>query len=256
MKLITLNIWGGKLKEALLSFLNTYKSEIDIFCFQEVYSSPINKVIAREMHSDIFSSINHILSEHTGYLATHLNGYDLDGRVNYELLTGVALYVRKTLNVQEIGDIFIYRNKGEVLEKGDFKTIPRNLQYARLKYNNENFLICHFHGIWYPQTKSDTPERIEQSHKVIQFLQRHKGEKKVVCGDFNLMPNTKSIKLLEKNMRNLIKENNIITTRSRYFTREQKISDYILTSKNVVVNEFKVIDSVVSDHLPLYLDFA
>ena len=36
MKLITLNIWGGHLREQLLAFIDAYH-DIDIFCLQEAY---------------------------------------------------------------------------------------------------------------------------------------------------------------------------------------------------------------------------
>lgn len=37
MKLITLNTWGGKQYEPLLEFLLKYSTDIDLFCFQEVF---------------------------------------------------------------------------------------------------------------------------------------------------------------------------------------------------------------------------
>ncbi|MGL6035657.1 MAG: hypothetical protein ACRC0B_00600 [Legionella sp.] len=38
MKLITLNIWGGYIRNPLLEFIHEHK-DIDIFCLQEVYNN-------------------------------------------------------------------------------------------------------------------------------------------------------------------------------------------------------------------------
>ncbi len=35
MKIITLNVWGGKLYEPLISFLEKHSEGVDIFCFQD-----------------------------------------------------------------------------------------------------------------------------------------------------------------------------------------------------------------------------
>lgn len=255
MKLISLNIWGGKLHKALIDFVHTYKTSVDIFCFQEVYDAPISKIIARGMVSNSFKKISQALPDHKGYFAPHLKGYDIGGKVDFELYSGIAMFIRKSLNVQEVNDIFIFRNKFDVLENEDFVTVPRNLQYARLKRNNEDYLIGHFHGVWFPKTKLDNPERIEQSRKITNFFKGNKG-KKVLCGDFNLLPDTESMRIMEKDMRNLITEYHIPTTRNKNYVRTEKHADYMLVSKGVKINEFKTIDKEVSDHLPLYLDFT
>lgn len=78
---------------------------------------------------------------------------------------------------------------------------------------------------------------------------------KILCGDFNLRPDTESMNIIEQGMNNLIKINNISSTRTRYYKKEEKFADYILTSPDIVVNEFAVLSDEVSDHAPLYLDF-
>lgn len=87
----------------------------------------------------------------------------------------------------------------------------------------------------------------------------HKGGK-VLCGDFNLLPQTKSIAMLEGRMRNLIKEYNIKTTRSKLnpyhgTPTEQHFADYVFVSEDIKVLDFKVPEAEVSDHLPMILEF-
>jgi endonuclease/exonuclease/phosphatase family metal-dependent hydrolase len=78
---------------------------------------------------------------------------------------------------------------------------------------------------------------------------------RILCGDFNLLPNTDSLTILEQGMRNLIKEYPVTSTRSRFYEKPDKFADYILVSPEVVVEDFQVLDEAVSDHLPLLLEF-
>ncbi len=79
---------------------------------------------------------------------------------------------------------------------------------------------------------------------------------KILCGDFNLKPDTESMKILEKDMDNLIKIYKITSTRTSLYPKEEKFADYILTSKEIVLNKFEVLPDEVSDHAPLLLDFG
>ena len=78
----------------------------------------------------------------------------------------------------------------------------------------------------------------------------------VMSGDFNLLPDTQSIKKLEDfGLRNLIKEHNITSTRTSLYPKAEKFADYTLTSKKIIIEDFKVLTDEVSDHSPLYLEF-
>ena len=57
-------------------------------------------------------------------------------------------------------------------------------------------------------------------------------------------------------MRNLIKENNITSTRSSHYEKDVKFADYILVSRDIKIRTFEVLKDIVSDHLPLFLDFT
>ena len=80
----------------------------------------------------------------------------------------------------------------------------------------------------------------------------------IIVGDFNLFPDTKSIKMLDKEFRNLIKEFNIITTRPDFndgMDFGNNVVDYIFVSDKIKVNNLKVVKTDISDHYPLILDF-
>lgn len=206
------------------------------------------------MHADIYGELAKNLPQHTGYFAPHLQNYDLGGKVDFDLKAGLAIYIKRNIEVKECKDIFIYRDGIELLAN-DITTIPRNLQYISFTVNNNNYLISHFHGIWYPKTKIDTTDRVKLVQKIKEFLSKSEA-RKILCGDFNLLPTTKSMKILEEGMVNLISKYAIKTTRNKHYKRKEKHADYVLVSPNTIVEQFTVIDKLVSDHLPLLLKFA
>lgn len=130
----------------------------------------------------------------------------------------------------------------------------RSLQYLELKQDNRQYTICNFHGLCDSGPKTDTAARINQSRKIKQFLNQIKGPK-LICGDFNLLPETESFRIIKEGLTDLIEKYNISSTRSSYFHYEAKFADYILTSPNIKINDFKVFPEEISDHLALYLDF-
>lgn len=253
MKLVSLNIWGGKVHEPLLDFIKNSSQNVDIFCLQEVYKCPVDKLIHRDMHSYIFNEISSLLPDHKGYFAPHLKQHDREKQVDFTLESGLGMFIRKSLMVKETGTFFVYR-KGYGLLNDNYITIQRNLQYAVVQSNNTDYLVAHFHGVWHPRTKMDTPDRIKQSQKIKKFLSSRK-EKKILCGDFNLLPNTKSMHILEEEFINLITKFGIKRTRSNLYKRKERFADYALVSPDIKVRKFAVLDVTVSDHLPLLLEF-
>ena len=52
-----------------------------------------------------------------------------------------------------------------------------------------------------------------------------------------------------------MKETGVTSTRSHYYTKPEKFADYILVSPDITVVDFNVLPDVISDHLPLVLEF-
>ena len=77
----------------------------------------------------------------------------------------------------------------------------------------------------------------------------------ILCGDFNLNPDTQSMRILDSGMNNMIALHHISSTRTSYYPKAGKFADYIITSPEIKVSAFKVMPDEVSDHAPLYLDF-
>lgn len=250
MKLMSLNIWEGELYQPLLDFLNKYKNETDIFCFQEIFK---NEDKIRTPNSEkivTFHGLKETLLNFNGYF----EDYVAPGEYNKE---GLAIFIKKDIEVKDSGEIFLYNPPNIGLSNDSPRSLWRNLQYVLCHSGGKEFLVANMHGLFDLVTKSnkdDTPERIAQSQKVKAFLDKFNCPK-ILCGDFNLWPDTESLKILDGGMRNLIKEYNIASTRSVFFDFPNKFADYLLVSLDVKVNDFKILEETVSDHLAMYLDF-
>ncbi|MCX6712734.1 MAG: endonuclease/exonuclease/phosphatase family protein, partial [Candidatus Vogelbacteria bacterium] len=100
----------------------------------------------------------------------------------------------------------------------------------------------------------DTLERLEQSRKIKAFMDSVDSPK-ILCGDFNLLPDTESLKIIEGGLRNLIREYGVTSTRTSFYTKPDKFADYVFVSPEIKVVDFKVLPDEVSDHSPLLLEF-
>ena len=265
MKLVSLNVWGGKIYKPLISYIKKQAKDTDIFCFQEVFHSPENK-ISNGAKTNLYSDISKILKNYTGFFAPTFKGYDIEEKVEFDLSFGQATFVKKSLNLLSEETYFVYGkfNNTPPLKQKEFKhllDLPRNMHCINIELKNKSILIGNLHGYWNPDipaSKKDTPERLEQSMKIKKVFDKFICPK-ILCGDFNLEPNSDSIKMLEGDMRNLIKDFGITSTRSKYYRhydRNERFADYILVSKDIKVDKFEVIENEISDHLPLVLYFS
>ncbi len=77
----------------------------------------------------------------------------------------------------------------------------------------------------------------------------------ILCGDFNLLPETESLQLFERaGLRNLIKEYGITSTRTSFYNKPVPYADYAFITNGVNLIDFKVLPEEVSDHAPLYIE--
>jgi endonuclease/exonuclease/phosphatase family metal-dependent hydrolase len=242
MKLMTLNIWGGHVKNPLLEFITAYK-EVDIFCLQEVYHNAPDKISNEErmVTLNIFSKLQALLPDHQAFF-----------RPTVANIYGVGILIKKNINVLEEGDIAIFNNPHY---SGRGPAHSRNLQWLKYSDHNQTYSILNVHGLWNGMGKTDTQDRIDQSMHIRRFMDTVHTPK-IVCGDFNLRPDTESMKILEEGMNNLIRTYNINSTRTSLYPKAEKFADYILTSPEISINHFEVLKDEVSDHSPLLLDFA
>lgn len=251
MNLVVLNLQRGHNTEGILQFIAAQKEVVDIFCFQEVLDGGATELGAF-WHDDtknnyqLLDILKASLPDYVSFFHPHLGQW-----------AGLATFVRKDIEVVQSGDEFVYKERPVLGQPLGMPPAPRNIQYIQLKHNEKMYTVVNFHGLWDKRGKIDTPERIEQSRKIIAFASSLRTPY-ILCGDFNLVPTNESLQMLvdELDVRNLVSEFGVSSTRSKSFSGVEKYADYLFVSNDITVNTFKVVLDEVSDHLPLYIDFV
>lgn len=261
MKLISLNTWRGKFFEPLIDFIKQRSQDTDIFCFQEMQDTKSDIKNYKGIRANLLSEIKLILPKFQMFYFPVIGGFDDKADpVDFDLTFGQAIFFKDSIKVGSKKNFFITKKEDYQNLQKDFSNLPTPLQYVDFNFANKKFIIFNFHGISHPGDKLDTSQRLAEVKKVKKIIDSKKGAK-ILVGDFNLLPETQSIKIFESNMRNLIKEFNIEKTRSNlspFSSRPdfQKFADYTFVSKEVQVKSFEVPQVEISDHLPMLLQFA
>ena len=236
MKMTTLNLLRGEIREPLAEFLKKHSAETDIFLFQEM-PGPISR-----------NGISFLTSAEIKNILGGFNNYSKSYSRNGGHLKDVGFFVKKDIGVKESGEVEIHDSS---IFNEETEHLWRDLNYVIL---DNGQLIVNFHGLWDGSAKLDRPRRLEQSKKIKAFLDKYSGPQ-IMAGDFNLWPGTESLKMLEEGMVNLIDKYRINSTRPSSFHFPNKYSDYVFVSPDINVKDFKVLPDEVSDHLALCLDF-
>jgi len=253
MKLICLNIWAGVLRRRLINFLKANREDIDIFCLQEVWSNR-----NRSQFPIVFKGALKLLSPNIlGSIQKALLDFDLYFAPTNSGMIGPAIFIKNSITIERAGDMFVCRFPEDPKLQNQSETLGKKLQYIEFVKGKKTFTVFNLHGLWDRQRGLDTDLRLEQSHTIRKYLTEARGAK-ILCGDFNLFPETKSLRILEEGMRNLVKEFGFKSTKNHLGLGDSpgRIVDYILVSPEVEVKDFKVIQKNVSDHLPLFLEFS
>ncbi len=256
MKLISLNTWGGKIYEPLVNFIKKHSKDTDIFCFQEVFKTSTENSELGGHRISLYKDLSTLLPDFQGYFSPTQERYIFYyGFVDFDLCYGLAIFIKKNIKILSHGDFFVFRKRNGLDPIDIPHTLPKNLQHLSFFYKKGRITICNYHGIWLPNSKSDSLSRIQQSQKIKHFLDNQKGEK-ILCGDFNLGLETQSTKIIESGMINLIKQYPVPTTRNKFFPGDEKFADYIFVSNEIKVKSFEVPQIEISDHLPMILEFS
>jgi endonuclease/exonuclease/phosphatase family metal-dependent hydrolase len=234
-------------------FLKKYAPETDIFCLQEVLDA--DQGVLDERHpdeyvcGDLYRKIVAALPEFNGAFASF---------GDYPHRQSQAIFIRKTVPVTDIGDFLVYEPV-KAHEFGSAVIASRKLQHVTFDLAGRECVVANLHGLWNGGGKGDCPERIAQSEMVRKFLDGAKGAK-VLCGDFNLLPDTESLAILERGMVNLVKTYSVKSTRTPLYREYGKpgasnFADYVIVSPDIKVESFDVLPDLASDHAALRLEF-
>lgn len=259
MKLISLNLWGGIVYEPLINFIKKFSIDTDIFCFQEIVFGNTPYFSAEEkVRLNLFTEIANILPEFKSYLYPAKKGSYFGGErtpLPDGGQVGQAIFIKDNIEVISNGGIRTYTEDSPHVRDPEV-TVTGNFQYAEIQHNNTFLTIGNLHGLWQKDSnKLDTLGRLEQSKIIVGFFNGKKGVK-ILAGDFNTKPDIESMKIIENTMTSLIRKYDIQSTRTSFYTKPIKYSDYVFVSPEVEVINFEVLNDEVSDHSPLLVEFT
>ena len=260
MKLISLNVWAGTRIDSLIEYLLANAPTTDIFCFQEVIDGPPGHGdIGAGYRADTYARIKAALSEFTSYYApAEENVRELLTPLPVPVSFGQATFVKQGIDVIEEGRLWVSDPSTVV---GDNKYVrPRCMQHLTIKIPEGMLTIGNLHGVIDGGRKGDSPARSQQFEIIADFFAKI-NHPRILCGDFNARPETKSLELLEKKMTNLIRTHDITLTRTHWYPGlaeyNDAVSDYMFVSPEIKVKKFEAPPvTEISDHLPLALEFS
>lgn len=241
MKLITLNVWQGRLERVLLKHLETF--DVDFACTQETvsYEGQSGGLVSS------YQRIGNSLKLDQQFFSP-LTSMPLG---NKNISFGNAIY--SNVPFAETSNIF---TRGSYKEDFDFNVDDYNVrafQYALVELDNKKLNILNYHGHHIDAHKLGDKETLRQVVQIADYIKGLDGAV-ILCGDFNLEPESESIKYLDSFMNNLSVKYSLKTTRSS-LTYKNEVCDYIFINDDIVVNDFTMDETIISDHNALILDF-
>ena len=237
MRILQLNAWTGRMKGALVRFFE--HEDFDVICLQEAVWGQ-NKLL-----ENFAATVDQI---------KEAGKFDHDFRAanwglevaDFTMEQGNAILSRENFAEQKLeithGE---YRNL-ETME--DVRRQRYTLQIAKLE-NGLN--IVNHHGFWRPSPVGDETT-VESMKKAAEFIRKLEGPI-VMCGDLNVIHESPAMRELDF-LRDLTSENGIKNTLSGLKFDGEVACDHILVSPEVKVKNFRVLDTLVSDHWGLEVE--
>jgi endonuclease/exonuclease/phosphatase family metal-dependent hydrolase len=245
MKILQLNIWMGKLLDQVLELVEQERP--DILCLQEVYSSGQTSVLAPDK---MFSSLEFIqlaAGHDYNFMAPTFSINLQDTKLNF----GNAIVSKYPLLDQT--SLFV---NGEFTDQPDVtaKVLnTRNLQLARLNLDGKDFIIANHHGYWQPDPIGNQTTIDCMAAAANQLKTNHLPM--ILAGDLNVTAASPAMRVFDGLLEDLTATHQVEDTLSQLGKVSGVACDHILVSHEVKVNEFRVLDELVSDHKALILDF-
>ncbi|MCA9318025.1 endonuclease/exonuclease/phosphatase family protein [Candidatus Saccharibacteria bacterium] len=241
MKLMTLNVWQGRLERVLLKHLE--QQNFDFACMQEAvdYGGKTGGIISS--YSTIGKSLR---LDHQFFSPLNATKFGKN-----EISFGNVIYSKLPFTLSE--NTF---TRGSYKADFDFDEDDYNiraLQHVALGVEGKKLHILNHHGHHIDAHKLGDDETLRQTSMIIDYIKKLDGAV-ILCGDFNLSPESESIKQFDSVLKNLSVDYSLETTRS-LLTYKNEVCDYIFVNDEVDIQDFSMDQTIISDHNALILDF-
>ncbi|HLD19848.1 MAG TPA: endonuclease/exonuclease/phosphatase family protein [Patescibacteria group bacterium] len=252
MKIIQLNIWGGRYVKEAVAF---FKQECaDIICLQEVTSGIFTKAESADVAgSDVYEYVKKELG-YDGVFEKCFSA-EIDGKVSHR---GNAIFSRYSLKdvYTEFYDYPFTRFDMNMEGREYAHTQPQNFISAHITTPIGELRVMCTHMAW-SRVCEDTERRIGQTRKIMAYLESVPDEPTILCGDFNIHPQSESLRIFKSYFANpgegSIKNTLNPSVHPVFFNGDHPNGltvDYILThGLNIEFIHSPVF--TISDHLPV-----
>lgn len=240
MKLVQLNIWGGRLGNQIVELLR--QEAPDLVCLQETINVDGDAALAM--------SVQRIAAESGFNRIFHSPVF------SFNLMNKTAEFGNAILAKQDFARTNTIFTNLEYKPGFDFDTDDyniRNLQHVVVDVHGTAVNILNHHGHHVHAHKDGDAETLRQCKMIAEYIATLDGPV-LLAGDFNLAPHSQSLEILNRQLTNLSVAHKLKTTRTN-LTRKTEVCDYIFVNKQVTVREFHASDEVTSDHKALVVDF-
>jgi endonuclease/exonuclease/phosphatase family metal-dependent hydrolase len=253
MKLISLNTFKGKFLPQIIEYLK--KEDPDFIALQEVWSCEAQKENPFTTEYDTYNSLQLILNSFNEYYY-HYSPVLKTLKQEYEVEQGNLILSKIQIDKKETHFINLeYDNSFVFPPPGvPYENEPRCMQSIRCKIKDSHLLVTNLHALYQINDYKGDSERVSKMiQKILSNLDMN--GPLILCGDFNLLPDTKAMKSFKGKLRNLTVESGEESTKTS-ISKKAHVIDYVLVSEKINVLNFEVPDIVISDHKPLVLDFG
>lgn len=248
MKLLQLNAWMGKLSWAAERFIE--QQQPDIVCLQEVFRA--NKAV---MIPDRMFQCLDLLQEASGleycYFSPAIGVSIAGGNADF----GNAILSRYPLQTAET--VFTHgeyaKNFAPATSEETARTIPRNMQIVTIATPEGSVTIVNHHGHW-EATPLGTETSVEKMKLVADRARQAKGAL-IIAGDLNVTSESEVMRVFDDWLDDIVARSGAQTTLSKVGRPLDVVCDHILTNNLVRMNYFAVETAMISDHLPLVMEF-
>ncbi len=243
MKLLQLNMWGGRLEKPIVSLIKTVNP--DILCLQEAIDLKAGNSAMFVATEEIQAVIG---ADHIFMSPVFTINY-----MNRKADFGNCIISK--FPIKEAETIFTGRKYVADFDTLDQDANMRNLQHAVIELDGKSIHILNHHGHHLHQHKNGDAETMRQCGLIAKQIKKLTGANLILSGDFNLAPHSESLEQINKLLRNLAIEAKLKTTRTP-LTHKNEVCDYIFVSEKIKVGSFKALPDIVSDHKALLIDFT
>ncbi len=242
MKILQLNIWGGKLGKQIVEIIEREKP--DIVCLQEAVMLPgIENLFVTPLEE---------LASVCGFEHRFFSPSFSFRFMNRTVDWGNAILSH--VPYIETSSFFTHGEHVKEFDILEHDYNMRNLQHIVVERDGKRLHVLNHHGHHVREHKRGTEETMRQCGMIAEYIEDLEGDV-VLCGDFNLAPESESLSILNALLTNHAIEAKVETTRTP-LTHKTEVCDYIFTSKSLKTSNFKVLPDIASDHAALVIEIV